>query len=146
MGSQGWLAAATIIPIALLIGIAFLVRASPQLASPESVSVPLLVSFQGRVQVNGSPYNGVGYFKFAVVNASGNATYWSNDNTSLSGTEPSGLVPLSVNGGLFTVLLGDSSQGGMSSALSAAVFSGPEAAGVVLQHWFDWFIRTTCTG
>ena len=101
--------------------------------SPQG-GVPLVVSFQGRVLVQGSSYNGVGYFKFAVVNAAGNTSYWSNDGTSSAGGEPTASVPLTVSNGLFTVLLGDTTQGGMSSPLGAATFN---AADRRLRVWFS---------
>jgi hypothetical protein len=103
-------------------------------AAPEGVTVPTFVSFQGRVLVSGSPYNGVGYFKFAVVNAAGNVTYWSNDGTDSSADAPSASVPLTVANGLFTVLLGDTTLDGMKAPLSASVFA---AADRRLRVWFS---------
>ena len=73
-----------------------------------------IVSYQGRVLNGGSPVNGSGFFKFALVNAAGTTTFWSNDGTSAAGNEPSAGVPLSVSNGSFTVLLGDTSVSGMS--------------------------------
>jgi hypothetical protein len=101
--------------------------------SPQVETTPTLVSYQGQVTVNGTPHNGSGYFKFAVVNAAGTTSYWSNDNTSINGGEPTANVPLSVSGGLFNVLLGDTSLSGMTSALTAPVFSGSDR---YLRVWF----------
>ncbi len=112
-------------------------RAAPQAPAPQapgSVGVPLMVSFQGRVQVQGASYTGVGYFKFAVVDAAGSTSYWSNDATSSAGGAPTAMVPLAVNGGLFTVLLGDTAQGGMSAPLDAAAFAGADRR---LRVWFS---------
>jgi len=103
-------------------------------AAPEVATAPTLVSFQGRVSANGSAYNGVGYFKFAVVNTAGNTSYWSNDGTSTSGGEPTAIVPLSVTNGLFTVLLGDPTQSGMGSPLGASVFAVSDRR---LRVWFS---------
>jgi hypothetical protein len=36
----------------------------------------------------GIPFNGNGQFKFAIVGQTEPATYWSNDGTSVSGSEP----------------------------------------------------------
>ena len=130
------LVAATILALALL---ASLARAERN-AAPEAVTAPTLVSFQGRVTANGTAYNGVGYFKFAVVNAAGNTSYWSNDSTSTSGGEPNATVPLSVANGLFTVLLGDTAQSGMSSPLGASVFGAPD------RRLRVWFSTTGLTG
>jgi len=88
---------------------------------------PAVVSYQGQVMVAGVAYNGKGYFKFAVVDAGGSTTYWSNDDTA-SG-EPANAVELTVSNGLFTVLLGDS---GMKT-LSCDAFDGSER---YLRVWF----------
>lgn len=94
---------------------------------------PTVVSYQGRVTVSGSPYEGTGYFKFAVVNTAGDTSYWSNDGTSNSGGEPTDAVSLTVSGGLFNVLLGDTSLTHMT-ALTAAAFGGTER---YLRVWFS---------
>ena len=109
-------------------------------AAPEAVTAPTLVSFQGKVTANGSAYNGVGYFKFAVVNAAGTTSYWSNDGTSTVGNEPNAIVPLNVTNGLFTVRLGDTTQGGMSASLGAWVFGAPD------RRLRVWFSTTGLTG
>ena len=109
-------------------------------AAPEAVTAPTLVSFQGKVTANGSAYNGVGYFKFAVVNAAGTTSYWSNDGTSTVGNEPNAIVPLNVTNGLFTVRLGDTTQGGMSASLGAWVFGAPN------RRLRVWFSTTGLTG
>ncbi len=93
-------------------------------------SVPEMVSYQGRVTLNGLPYNGQGYFKFAVVDASGTISYWSNDSTSSGGGEPTNAVQLTATDGLFSVLLGQPPM----PPLSVGVFAGPERA---LRVWFS---------
>ena len=95
---------------------------------------PMLVSYQGQVLVSGNPFIGTGYFKFAVVNLAGDTTYWSNDGSSTGGGEPAGSVSLSVSSGLFNVLLGDTSLGGMTQPLAAGVFAGADRA---LRVWFS---------
>jgi hypothetical protein len=93
---------------------------------------PTVVSYQGQVTVDGSPYAGpTGHFKFAVVNAAGDTTYWSNDGTA-SG-EPVNAVALTVSNGLFNVLLGDTSLDNMT-ALPATAFDGTER---YLRVWFS---------
>ena len=84
---------------------------------------PAVVSYQGEVRVSGDPYTGNGYFKFAVVNAAGNASYWSNDGTSTGGGEPTAAVQLAVNDGLFGVLLGDTMLGGEGGGVIGLVFN-----------------------
>ena len=81
-------------------------RANPSLQG----NAPAMINYQGTVHVDGRPYDGTGHFKFAIVDAAtGNGTtnYWANDGTG-SG-EPRAAVPLTVHGGLFNVLLGDTS-------------------------------------
>ena len=95
---------------------------------------PTVVSYQGRVMEGGSAYNGTGYFKFAIVNAAGDTTYWSNDGNSTDGGEPTNGSPLPVTNGLFNVHLGDTSLTNMTHALSASVFSGTER---YLRVWFS---------
>jgi hypothetical protein len=85
------------------------------------------------VTVGGSAYTGTGYFKFAVVNAAGNAATWSNDGSKTDGTEPTAAVTLTVTSGLFSVLLGDTSLANMT-ALPASAFSDPNRH---LRVWFS---------
>ena len=60
-------------------------------------------------------------------------TFWSNDNTSVAGSEPAAAVNVAVNGGLFTVVLGDNTVPNMA-VLSAAVFAQPN---LQLRIWFN---------
>ena len=46
-------------------------------------AVPPVLNYAGQVAVNGQAFDGNGLFKFALVNADGNVTYWSNDGTSV---------------------------------------------------------------
>jgi hypothetical protein len=59
--------------------------------------------------------------------------YWSNDGTSVNGGEPTAAVPLPVSGGLFNVLLGDTTLSNMLP-ISPAIFINPD---VRLRVWFD---------
>lgn len=72
------------------------------------------MSYQGRVLAGGSPYKGTGYFKFTIVNAAASSS---------ASSEPSFAVPVTVNNGLFTMLLGDTTLTGMTQPLSATVFA-----------------------
>src|SRR3954468_22727895 len=76
--------------------------------SEVDAQVPQIVNYQGRVVVGTTNFNGTGQFKFALVNAAGNVTYWSNNGSSSGGSEPSAAVSLAVANGLYSVLLGDS--------------------------------------
>ena len=55
-------------------------------------AVPPVLNYAGQVAVNGQPFEGEGLFKFALVNANGDITYWSNDGTSVNGSEPQASV------------------------------------------------------
>jgi hypothetical protein len=48
-------------------------------------AVPPVFNYAGQVTVNGEAFDGNGLFKFALVNADGMITYWSNDGTSVDG-------------------------------------------------------------
>jgi hypothetical protein len=100
-----------------------------------------VVSYQGRVELGGSPYSGTGYFKFAIVDASGSTTYWSNDGTSVGGGQPTASVSLAVTDALFDVLLGDATLANMSD-LPGAVFP----IGGSLRMLRVWFSTTNVPG
>jgi hypothetical protein len=104
-----------------------------QVSNSVGTTNPTTMLYQGHVKVEDEPYNGTGYFKFAVVNEAGDTSYWSNDGTSDGGGEPSDSVSREVSSGYFTVLLGDTSLSGMSEPLASTVFSGP---GRYLRVWF----------
>jgi hypothetical protein len=95
---------------------------------------PTTVSYQGRVEVSGAPFDGTGYFKFAITDPAGANTFWSNDGSSSVGDEPINAVALPVNHGLFSVLLGDNNLINMSNSLTASVFRGSDR---VLRVWFS---------
>lgn len=92
---------------------------------PAIGQVPGMIHYQGRVAVNGTNFDGAGQFKFALVNGTGAATYWSNGASAVS---------LTVNKGLFSVLLGDTNVPGMVASIPAPVFSN---ADVRLRVWFS---------
>src|SRR5882672_2405608 len=60
-------------------------------------------------------------------------TYWSNDGTSVAGSEPSAAASLSVANGLFTVVLGDTTLANMA-AISASLFA---QSNLQLRIWFN---------
>ena len=98
-----------------------------------AADVPEIMAYQGRIAVEGAPYNGQGQFKFALVNEDGSTTWWSNDGSSVGGSEPSSATSIPVQGGLFAVLLGDQSLSNMV-ALPPNVFSQDQ---LYLRIWFD---------
>lgn len=95
--------------------------------------VPQLINYQGRVAVGAVNFEGAGLFKFALVNADGTTTFWSNDGTSIAGSEPTDAVSLAVAKGLYSVLLGDPALANMA-AIPTSVFTNPD---VRLRVWFN---------
>ena len=97
-------------------------------------AVPPVLNYAGQVAVNGEAFDGNGLFKFALVNADGTTTYWSNDGTSVDGSEPQASVAVPVNGGLYSILLGNTAQQGMG-AIDPAVFA--QHTDAKLRVWFS---------
>ena len=98
-----------------------------------SAQVPQLINYQGRITVGSVNFDGSGQFKFALVNMDGSTTYWSNDGTSIAGSEPTAAVTLTVTKGLYSVLLGDATRLNMS-VVPATAFTNPD---VRLRVWFN---------
>ncbi len=69
-------------------------------------TVPRLLNFQGRVAVDGQSFTGTGQFKFALVDASGTTTYWSNDGSSVNAGEPASGLAVLVRDGIYNIVLG----------------------------------------
>ena len=111
-----------LVGVVVVLGTASVVTAS-QPERIQGASAPTVVSYQGQVKVGGVPYNGTGYFKFAILNGLG-AYEWTNDGSALGGGEPTASVSLTVSNGLFNVLLGDTLLTNMTE-LPASVFDDP---------------------
>ncbi len=94
--------------------------------------VPQIISYQGTISAAGSNFNGLGQFKFALVNSNGTASFWSNDGSSAGGSEPILTVTNLVSQGLFFVMLGDSSVTDMTP-IPWSVFTNSD---VRLRIWF----------
>jgi hypothetical protein len=103
------------------------------MASGRAFAVPSLLNHQGRIAVSGVNFNGSGQFKFALVNANGSVTYWSNDGSSTAGSQPTAAVTLTVANGLYAVLLGNTELTNMTAVAPAAL----EYADVRLRVWFN---------
>jgi len=97
--------------------------------------VPQLISYQGRVVVNGTNFTGSGQFKFALIDPGPPSVIsrWSNDGTSVAGSQPAASVQLPVSKGLFSVLIGDTTVPNMAS-LSASVFTNQN---LYMRLWFN---------
>ena len=103
------------------------------LFSPLHAQVPQLINYQGRVVVGSTNFDGTGQFKFALVTENGATTYWSNNGSSVNGSEPSAAVSLPVSKGLYSVLLGDATLPNMS-VIPSTVFNNSD---VRLRVWFN---------
>jgi hypothetical protein len=60
-------------------------------------------------------------------------THWSSDGTSVNGSQPAAAVSVAVSGGLFTVVLGDTTVANMTN-IEASVFAQPNLR---LRIWFN---------
>jgi hypothetical protein len=92
-----------------------------------------VLNHQGRIAVAGVNFNGSGQFKFALVNASGSTSYWSNDGSSTAGAAPTSPVMLTVTKGLYSVLLGDTTLANMTAIPASAL----DHNDVRLRVWFN---------
>ena len=117
----------------LFASLPFVLSVSLMLANWSSAQVPNLVSYQGRVAVGTTNFNGTGQLKFALVNPAGTTTYWSNNGSSTAGSQPTAAVSLTVTKGLYSVLLGDTSLANMQ-AIPVSVWSN---ADIRLRIWFN---------
>jgi hypothetical protein len=104
---------------------------SPLQAAPP----PGVLNHQGRIAVSGANYTGTGHFKFALVDAAGTTTLWSNNNSSTGGAQPSAAVQVSVSQGHYALGLGDTALANMTAAIPPSVFV--ENADVRLRVWFS---------
>ena len=96
-------------------------------------AAPPFVTYAGQVASGGQPFNGTGQFKFAFVNADANVTYWSHDGTSSAGSEPTAYISVPVNGGYYSILLGNTAMSGMG-AINPAIFK--TYSDIHLRVWF----------
>ena len=96
----------------------------------------LEISYQGRISKNNDDNvnftSSSGFFKFAIVDSTGEITFWSNDSSSLNGEEPASyvLVPFPEKNGVFQVALGSSPM----TPLNSSVFTNTET---YLRIWFS---------
>ncbi len=98
--------------------------------------IPLMIHYQGKVEVAGVPHNGPGYFKLALVDdpTAPTTNYWTNDgSTPAAGAEPANTITLPVDLGLFSVKLGDTNLANMT-AIDPLVFATPT---LYLRVWFS---------
>ena len=98
-------------------------------------AAPPLINYQGRIVVGTTNFNSPpnGLFKFALVNADGTASYWTNAGVTPLPMEPTLAVSLPVTKGLYSVLLGDTTLPNMI-AIPTSAFTAPDLR---LRVWFS---------
>lgn len=95
--------------------------------------LPRLLTVQGRLNVGGTDFNGTGHFKFALVDGDTDAILWSNSPMDEPSAQPQDAVELSVQGGLYSVALGDSDLQHMA-AIDVSHLDHPH---VRVRMWFS---------
>src|SRR5687768_15961398 len=68
--------------------------------SSTNAAVPALLSYQGRIAVGTTTFDGTGQFKLALVNSGASLVYWRNAGDSNSDGEPDQAVSVAVAKGL----------------------------------------------
>lgn len=89
-----------------------------------------VITYQGNLTVDDTAYTGAISFKAAILDSS-DTTLWSNDGTSVSGSEPTDAITVSVEDGFYTVELGDTGQ----DVLSHSIFDKDD--NLSLRIWID---------
>ena len=70
-------------------------------------AVPQTITFQGRLTESNVPVTATRNMRFAIVDSTGTTTYWQSN--------ASNAIPVSVNQGIYTINLGDTSIGNMAA-------------------------------
>ena len=91
------------------------------LAIHTTAAPPPILNHQGRIAVGGTNFDGTGYFKFAIVNGSGSIAWTNSVDAIPRDGEPDDAVPVTVRGGHYALLLGDTDLTNMNP-LSTALF------------------------
>src|SRR5262245_14863709 len=99
-----------------------------------SAQVPQLINYQGRISVGGASFNGTGLFKFGSVTSTDSLCFWSNDGSSVAGSEPIAAVSFGVTNGFYAVLLGDTTVTNMTGNVDPSIFANND---VRLRVWFN---------
>ena len=99
-----------------------------------SAGIPTRIDYHGYLKAGGNQYSGTGLFKFAIISSDGFDSYWSNDNSSINGSEPRDAVSATVTNGVFNLVLGDTAISNMTS-ISESVFTTNN--NTYLRVWFN---------
>lgn len=94
-------------------------------------SVPGEIRYQGKIEVDGIPYDGQGEFKFAIINSTEDTYYWTSDGSSPTPPDPPvNSFSFEANNGLIDVTLGSSPM----SPIESEVFENQDTW---LRIWFN---------
>ena len=85
----------------------------------------------GHIAVEGTPYWGNGYFKFAIIDENEKAL-WTHDNSQK--IPPTDHMSLEVKNGFYSVYLGDESVTGMKALPASSLLSSER---IFLRVWFS---------
>jgi len=103
-------------------------------AATAFAQVPGIIQYQGRVTSNGTNFSGTGQFKFAIIETTITGdSLWSNDGSSVMGSQPTKFAAVPVQDGLFIVGLGDNLLANMMT-IPASIFSYQS---LKLRIWFS---------
>jgi len=120
-----------------------LLLASTIISMPVWAEAPASFNYTGQVNVKGAPFEGNGFFRFALVNfdcteatnaiAENCKTLWSNDGNSAQGSEPVAAVELIVAKGKFNINIGDNNAVDRIALDPKVLQDQP----LYLRTWFD---------
>jgi len=120
-----------------------LLLASAIIYTPVWAASPSSFNYAGQVNVKGAPFEGNGFFRFALVNfdcteattaiAENCKTLWSNDGSSTQGSEPAAAVELIVLNGKFNINIGDNNAVNRIALDPELLQDQP----LYLRTWFD---------
>jgi N-acetylneuraminic acid mutarotase len=127
-GRFGLLRVVRVLPV-WLVGVVLLALAGGASAQ----QVPALLSYQGRLLVGATVFDGPGDFKFALINGDGSRTFWRNTPDLDGDGQPDHAVSLTLRRGLYSVLLGDTTLPNMAP-LPSELFTNNA---VYLRVWFN---------
>ena len=84
------------------------------IAFPTLADVPGILTYQGSLAIDGAPYTGTAFLKFSIGDITGTTNAWTHGG---SMGEPTNSIATPVNGGLFTVNLGDTNVPNMAAPI-----------------------------
>lgn len=105
------------------------------ISAPVYASREITIGYQGVIDAKGNVLDQVGFFKFALCDKDCATSFWSNDNKSVAGSEPSDFVAVPISKGVFNVLLGDTLE--RMDAIPVSVFKDVGDSNLYLRVWFS---------